>query len=85
MLGESAADLARCERLGVEKPLGRIDDCGHIDGRERTAVRGIGPQHAIQCRLDQRAQAMAVLGRDEMDGAAHQHDPYGLTGGEQAR
>ena len=84
LLGQPGTDLAGGERLGVEKPLGRVDDRRHVDGCQRPAVCGVGPQHAIQCRLDKRAQPMAVLGGDEVDGAAHQHDPNGLAGGEQA-
>ena len=84
LFGQPGADLARSERLDVQKLPCRVDDRSHIDGRERPAMSGVGRQHAIQCRLDQRAQPMTVPGRDEMDGAAHQHDASGLAGGQQA-
>jgi hypothetical protein len=70
LLGQPGADLTRGERPGVEKPLGSVDDRGHIDGAERLAVPGVGPQHAIQRRLDQRAQPVTVLGGDSVNWAA---------------
>ena len=49
---------------------------GEVHAGEGRAVVRVPAQLRVEHGLDQGAQSEAVLGRDEVDRASHQHDPH---------
>jgi len=84
-LGEERTQLHHRSRLVLDQCTATRCQLIEIDTLDPGPVRRIGGDGAIHDRLRQGAQDARVLGRHEMDGAAHDDDPDNRTIEQQCR